>query len=48
VVAELCESDDPVALARSWARPWNAEGDRGRIRLDNRPEDRKGEGAWMR
>lgn len=41
VVAELGLSEDPLALAQSWARPWNSEGDR--IRLDNEEKERNTE-----
>lgn len=39
-VASLRNSEDPLKLARSWAKPYNCETKGGRIRLDNRPEDR--------
>lgn len=35
---ELSDADDPLALACSWARPWNREGE-GRIRLDTTEAD---------
>lgn len=40
VVADLGGSDDPEKTARGYARPWNCESPGGRIRLDNKPEDR--------
>jgi hypothetical protein len=33
----LKEADDPLAVYRSWMRPWRGY---GRVRMDNRPEDR--------
>lgn len=36
MVAELRASEDPIALVKSWVRPWNCEGE-GRVRLDNVP-----------
>ena len=41
-LGELRSADDAVVRARTWARPWNCEGEGGRIRLDNQPsEDRR-------
>lgn len=47
VVHRLQWADDPLAVARSWARPWNCDDPgngsvpmRDRIRLDNKPGDR--------
>lgn len=37
----LATADDPEAYCRELAKPWNCENiERGRIRLDNKPEDR--------
>lgn len=41
----LGTADDPLALARSWARPWNCESPGGRIRLDNEPREIPKEGT---
>jgi hypothetical protein len=47
--AMLSHAEDPLALARSWARPYNCDGvERDRIRLDNVPGNRgtkTGEGS---
>lgn len=40
-IAGLAGADDPEAYCRELAKPWNTEDiERGRIRLDNTPEDR--------
>lgn len=37
IVKQLMEADEPLALFRSWARPYNSEYPGDRIRLDNKP-----------
>ncbi|MGA3170327.1 MAG: hypothetical protein ABSE62_04880 [Chthoniobacteraceae bacterium] len=39
VVRQLRMDEDPLALARSWERPWNCEGPGCRIRLDTTEAD---------
>lgn len=37
---KLCKAEDPEAYCEGLARIWNCEHPGGRIRLDNRPEDK--------
>lgn len=41
IIATLVTCDDPEAYCESLSKPWNCEHPGGRIRLDNKPEDRK-------
>ena len=39
VVQKLRAAEDPLAVARGYAKPWNCEFEGGRIRLDTEPPE---------
>ena len=46
MVSQLVESEDPLALVRSWETPANCRHPGDRVRLDNVKEDPYGKG-WF-